>query len=86
MKKASSPSPAIPHDEKEQLAYRLWEQANRPSGQALDFWLQAEAQLAARLQPQRSPNTKVKAPGNHKSTTIARPTNQRKGKRAVAAR
>jgi Protein of unknown function (DUF2934) len=86
MKNASSPSPAIPHEEKERLAYRLWEQANRPSGQALDFWLQAEAQLAARLQPQRSAGTRFKAPGNHKSTAIARPASQRKGKRALAAR
>jgi Protein of unknown function (DUF2934) len=86
MKNASSPSPAIPHEEKERLAYRLWEQANRPSGQSLDFWLQAETQLAARLQPQRSTNAKVKAPGNHKSTALARPANQRKGKRALTAR
>jgi hypothetical protein len=86
MKNASSPSPAIPHEEKQRLAYQLWEQANRPGGQALDFWLQAEAQLAARLQPQRSANTKANPPGNHKSDAVARPNNQKNGKRAAAAR
>jgi hypothetical protein len=85
MKNASSPSPAVPHEEKERLAYLLWEQANCPSGRALDFWLRAEAQLAAPLQPRRSGNAKTKAPGNHKSTTT-RPSSQKNAKRAAAAR
>lgn len=29
-------------------AYRIWEAAGRPDGRALDHWLQAEAELAAR--------------------------------------
>jgi hypothetical protein len=28
-------------------AYRLWEQAGRPSGRDLEFWIQAEAQVRA---------------------------------------
>lgn len=33
------------HEVISQLAYALWEKAGRPSGQDLEFWLQAEAQL-----------------------------------------
>jgi hypothetical protein len=28
-------------------AYRLWEQAGRPHGQDLEFWIQAEAEVRA---------------------------------------
>lgn len=31
----------------EQLAYHLWEEEGRPEGRDVDFWLRAEARLAA---------------------------------------
>jgi hypothetical protein len=31
----------------EALAYRLWDRAGRPEGQAQRFWLEAEAQIKA---------------------------------------
>lgn len=47
------PAESVPRDE-EQLAgirehaYRLWEQAGRPRGRELEFWLQAERELDER--------------------------------------
>lgn len=41
-------------DAKEKLsehAYYIWEAHGRPEGQALDHWLQAEAELRARPRP-----------------------------------
>ncbi len=34
------------------LAYLLWEQAGRPSGRDLEFWLKAESQLAKKSVPE----------------------------------
>ena len=33
------------------LAYRLWDEAGRPEGRDMDFWLQAEAQLKTATKP-----------------------------------
>jgi hypothetical protein len=33
------------------LAYQLWENAGRPSGRDLEFWLTAEAKVRANAQP-----------------------------------
>lgn len=42
----------IPEDsEIRELAYRLWEEAGRPSGRQEEFWLQAEEQLGRRSVP-----------------------------------
>lgn len=45
----------------ESLAYRLWEEAGKPQGRDMDFWLQAEAALA---KPKPAP--KAKAPAKPK--------------------
>lgn len=53
-------------------AYLLWEQAGRPCGDGVEFWLQAEAnrtqnflidleEVAASLKPKRSPKPVKKA-------------------------
>jgi hypothetical protein len=33
-------------------AYRIWEQAGRPDGKALEYWLQAEAELSTKASDQ----------------------------------
>jgi hypothetical protein len=38
-------------DRVRQRAYELWEQAGRPEGHHVDFWLRAEAELAAEQEP-----------------------------------
>jgi hypothetical protein len=35
-------------------AYLIWEQAGRPDGKALEYWLQAEAELSTKASEQRS--------------------------------
>ena len=36
------------HEERiQERAYDLWERAGRPDGKAIDFWLQAEAEIVA---------------------------------------
>jgi hypothetical protein len=35
----------ITEDDIKQRAHELWEQAGRPEGKELDFWLQAEREL-----------------------------------------
>lgn len=37
----------IDPEHNQRLAYKLWEQAGRPSDRSLDFWLEAEHQLRA---------------------------------------
>jgi hypothetical protein len=39
----------ISHEDKQRLAYHLWEQSHRPAGMDVDFWMQAEQQLEAEL-------------------------------------
>jgi hypothetical protein len=48
--KPADPSPEDAADAKREhskRAYALWEQAGRPDGRELEFWSQAEAELAA---------------------------------------
>lgn len=35
------------HEQVRELAYRLWQEDGAPEGRAMDYWLQAEAALAA---------------------------------------
>ncbi|HVB16954.1 MAG TPA: DUF2934 domain-containing protein [Stellaceae bacterium] len=36
------------HEERiQERAYDLWERAGRPEGKAIDFWLQAETEVAS---------------------------------------
>lgn len=45
-----------------EVAYRLWEQAGRPEGRALEFWLKAETAAAAGdPRPQSSTQTETAA-------------------------
>jgi hypothetical protein len=84
MKTTSQEGIPIDQQDNQRLAYKLWEQAGQPSDRALDFWLEAEQQL--RALPKVRGLVETKAPENHKSNAVARPNNQRKGKRAGAAR
>ncbi len=45
------------HDDIARLAYELWEQNARPSGQEVQFWLQAEQRLrsSAQTAPKSAP-------------------------------
>jgi hypothetical protein len=38
------------------LAYQLWEDAGRPQGQDLEFWLAAEAQIRSAATPRTTPS------------------------------
>ena len=60
------------------LAYQLWEEAGRPSGRDLEFWLTAEAQLGAASKSVTSPSTNSAASAdsrnpNGKQTTPPQP-------------
>jgi DUF2934 family protein len=48
------------------LAYQLWEQAGRPSGQDLDFWLRAESQLRAAVKA--TPASTMALPASKEAT------------------
>nr|WP_249797684.1 DUF2934 domain-containing protein [Bradyrhizobium sp. 199] len=41
-------------------AYDLWEQAGRPAGRELDFWLEAERQLEDEREDRKSPDVSSK--------------------------
>jgi hypothetical protein len=43
---------AANHDEIASIAFILWDQAGRPSGRDLEFWLTAEQRVIAARQPQ----------------------------------
>ncbi|RAU21628.1 hypothetical protein CU669_11630 [Paramagnetospirillum kuznetsovii] len=42
------------------LAYRLWEEAGKPEGRDMDFWLMAEAQTAKPAKAKAAPKAKAK--------------------------
>lgn len=50
-KQPSSP-PAVCCDTIREAAYYKWEAAGCPCGDGIEFWLQAEAELAAETQPE----------------------------------
>ena len=45
----------VSRDEVAQRAYQLWVAAGQPAGRDLEYWLQAEAELLAARQSDRSP-------------------------------
>ncbi|MFZ5609940.1 MAG: DUF2934 domain-containing protein [Pseudomonadota bacterium] len=51
MRKAMSNPPPASRAVIEKRAYELWQAAGCPSGCALDHWLKAEAELAAKTPP-----------------------------------
>ena len=65
MKPTAQQETPVSYQDTQQLAYQLWQEANCPSGQDLDFWLKAEQQLSAQSQARTVPASK--APGNSKS-------------------
>lgn len=50
----------IHHEQIAQRAHRLWEQAGRPDGRDVEFWLQAEAVL--RAEQESAAKASAKAP------------------------
>lgn len=51
-------------DKLRELAYKLWEEAGRPSGRQEEFWQQAEERLAQEKQEKRHvPNDDLDAAG-----------------------
>jgi hypothetical protein len=72
-KKPSLPVSPSPLDPIQALAYELWQKANRPAGQDMDFWLQAERQSVA--PPQAASAASVTAPRSAKSTPTAAKSN-----------
>lgn len=71
MKKTSFTIPPSPFAAIHARADHLWQQANRPTGQDLNFWLQAEQQV----QPQAGKATAPKAPQNARTTSVQAKTN-----------
>ena len=65
MKPTAQQETPVSYQDTQQLAYQLWQEANCPSGQDLDFWLKAEQQLSA--QSQASKGQASTTPGNSKS-------------------
>ncbi|MDZ4404693.1 DUF2934 domain-containing protein [Prosthecobacter sp.] len=73
MKKPTLPVPPPPFEPIHARAYHLWQQANRPTGQDVDFWLQAEQQV--KTQPQASKTASIKKPRSAKATPTAAKAN-----------
>ncbi len=48
------------------LAYRLWDEAGRPDGRDLDFWIQAETELTKPAAKAKTPAKAGKAPTKSK--------------------
>jgi len=44
------------------MAYQLWENAGRPAGRDMEFWLAAEAQQAANTRPAATPRVQAIQP------------------------
>ncbi len=64
------------------LAYRLWDEAGRPEGQDMEFWLQAEASLAKPAPAAKSKvAAKPKAPAKPKAAATPKaPAKAKKSK------
>ncbi len=75
----------IPNSHVADRAYHLWEQAGRPHGRDLEFWIQAEADVRASSKPHKSDlaaTTASPLPHPHSPGTESRPhTNHLSGKR-----
>ncbi len=72
-KKPSFPVPPPPFEPIHARAYDLWQKANRPTGQDMDFWLQAERQSVAPPQTASAPS--VTAPRSAKTSPTAAKSN-----------
>lgn len=61
MKKTPLASPPPPFEAIHARAYHLWQHANRPTGQDMEFWLQAEQQILQQPQAEAPSNAKSAA-------------------------
>lgn len=61
------------------LAYQLWENAGRPAGRDLEFWLAAEAEVRASAPATASTNAKVSAALPPKEKALKAPRVSRGG-------
>lgn len=68
----TEPAPSLDRNQVAVKAYQLWEQAGRPVGRDLDFWLLAEAQCLAK--PQSAPDPQTPAPSEFTSVRTAAKT------------
>ena len=59
----------VSRDEVAQRAYQLWVTAGQPIGRDLEYWLQAEAELLAARQSDRSPQVGVSQASPKRETT-----------------
>lgn len=69
MKQPPLPVPPPPFNAIHARAYQLWQHANRPTGQDVDFWLQAEQQV---MLPQAKAPTNTKTPVKRTAKTAAK--------------
>jgi hypothetical protein len=67
MKSPPLPVPPPPFNAIHARAYQLWQHANRPTGQDVDFWLQAEQQVMLPQATATATSVKAKAPTNAKA-------------------
>lgn len=71
-------------EETRQLAYQLWQDANCPSGEDINFWLQAEQQLAGNREEQFATNLKETGSSKSNVKRVITPTSNGSTKRQPA--
>lgn len=70
MNSTPHPRPERRYEEISLLAYHLWQKAECPPGEDVNFWLQAEQQLFGKDVPSSAGGKK--APANHKTAGTAK--------------
>ena len=77
----------LSHEQIAQRSFMIWEQEGRPSGQALDHWLQAERELTELFSPRKKvvavPKKRVKAAGAEKTKKATKAAKPKASKRAA---
>lgn len=77
----------LSHEQIAQRSFMIWEQEGRPSGQALDHWLQAERELTELFSPRKKapaePKKRIKAAGTEKTKKATKTTKPKASKRAA---
>ncbi|WP_020400176.1 DUF2934 domain-containing protein [Kordiimonas gwangyangensis] len=77
----------LSHEQIAQRSFMIWEQEGRPSGQALDHWLQAERELTELFSPRKkataAPKKRIKAAGTEKTKKATKTTKPKASKRVA---
>lgn len=77
----------LSHEQIAQRSFMIWEQEGRPSGQALDHWLQAERELTELFSPRKkvaaAPKKRIKAAGTEKTKKATKAAKPKTSKRVA---